>query len=157
MRGDPDLVIEQFPVGDRVSGRIRSYLLPEQRTGLTVDLAAGVLGFVDGEHLPFDVNEWPAVDSVTVFEVLRHDIRRREWVCQVRLWPLEPRFRNPRSTHWGFSDEMWSVVKARYQAGSLITATVTSITPANRWYTVNSTTPGSGHMDGPPTPRRNDR
>lgn len=132
--GDADLVVDQFPVGNRVSGRIRSYLLPEQRTGLVVDLGAGASGFVDGEHLPFDVQEWPAVDSVTVFEVLRHDVQRGR--CQVRLWPLDPRFRNPRSTHWGFSDEEWPAIKARYRVGSLVTATVTRIVPGNRWYTV---------------------
>src|SRR5436190_2077114 len=102
---DPDVVIGPVPVGDRVSGRIRGYLLPERRTGLTVDVEAGVPGFVpgfvDGEHLPFEVTQWPTVGSVTVFEVLRHDIDRRSGVCQVRLSPLEARFRNPRSTHWG--------------------------------------------------------
>jgi hypothetical protein len=135
-RGDPDVVIDMFPIGEQVSGRIRSYLLPEQRTGLVVDLGTEASGFVDGVDLPFDLKEWPAVDSVTVFEVLRHDIYRRARVCKLLLWPLDPRFRNPRSTHWGFSDEEWPAIKARYRAGSLVRATVTSVTPGNRWYTV---------------------
>src|SRR5438045_7621910 len=36
----------------------------------------------------------------------------------------------------GFSDEMWPVIKARHPLGSHVTATVTRIARANRWYTV---------------------
>ncbi|MGW0520471.1 hypothetical protein [Crossiella sp. NPDC003009] len=132
---DPDLVIAWFPIGDRVSGRILGYLMPKSRVGVHVDLGRGARGFIDGEHLTHDVGEWPAIGSVIEFEVLRHDIRRLMGYCQVRLWPLESRFRSGR-TRLAFSAAEWSAIKVRHPVGSLVTATVTGITPGNRWYTV---------------------
>ncbi|HVW42681.1 MAG TPA: hypothetical protein VHC18_15145 [Amycolatopsis sp.] len=99
-RASIDEVIQRFPIGDHISAPINNYVGPNQRTGLMADLGAGVLGFVDGEHLP-PRSDWPPVGEVVRFEVLRHDLYETIYDdphrCQPRLWPLDQRWRNPRS------------------------------------------------------------
>lgn len=126
---------------------------PLNLTTPVVELDGLPVGFVDSEHLPRHRDQWPALGSSTSFEVLRHDVRRSGRL-QVRLWPLEPLFRNPRSAHWGHPDEPWSRIKARHPVDSTVTATVTSVRPANRWYTVafNETTTRVTCLGKPPSP-----
>ncbi|MFI9366774.1 hypothetical protein ACIG5E_37880 [Kitasatospora sp. NPDC053057] len=105
-----------------------------------VDLAPhspgpGARGFVDAEHLRAR-DQWPPAGTDTDFEVLRHDLRRAEGTPQVRLWPLDAAVRHPRAGHWGLPDEQWQRVKARHPVGSTVTATVSSLSAGNRWYTV---------------------
>jgi hypothetical protein len=59
----------------------------------------------------------------TEFEVLQH--RRR----QVRLWPLDPRWRSS----WARgSAQAWNEAKKRHPVGSVTSATVTGVFPANQ-------------------------
>ncbi|MEW2501820.1 hypothetical protein AB0878_15185 [Amycolatopsis sp. NPDC047767] len=133
-----DAVIQRFPIGDHISAPIRNYLNPNQRTGLMADLGAGVLGFVDSEHLRH--KDWLPVGEVVQFEVLRHDLYESVYDkphrCQPRLWPLDRRWRNPQAAHWGFDNEQWASIKARYALGATVTGTVSNIARSNRWYTV---------------------
>ncbi|TVT60876.1 hypothetical protein FNH05_03945 [Amycolatopsis rhizosphaerae] len=134
-------VIQRFPIGEHVSGRIRTYLRPNSRTGLFVDLEPGVTGFVDGTELPLHAHDWPPIGAAMRFEVLRHDLYESVYDnphrCQVRLWPLDRRWRKPRAHHWGFDDEQWASIQARYRIGATVTGTVDSVARGNRWYTVH--------------------
>jgi hypothetical protein len=63
----------------------------------------------------------------TEFEVLQH--RRR----QVRLWPLDPRWRSS----WARgSAQAWNEAKKRHPVGSVTSATVTGVFPANQEYVI---------------------
>jgi ribosomal protein S1 len=104
------------------------------RVGVFVDLGDGGRGFVDAEHLPDDPHRWPRVGTQTTFEVLRHDFSRRRRTCQVRLWPAESRFRRAGSRAGGFTTDEWYRVRSRYPIGTVVTATVTSVSPDNCCY-----------------------
>src|SRR5205085_8011005 len=84
-------------------------------------------GFVDSEHLPHDAHAWPAAGLTTEFEVLQH---RRG---QVRLWPLDPRWRG---TWARGSAQAWNEAKRRHPVGSVTSATVTGVFPANQEYVI---------------------
>lgn len=43
----------------------------------------------------------------------------------------------PPFPHWGFDDEQWASIKARYWAGATVTGTISRISTSNRWYTVH--------------------
>jgi hypothetical protein len=81
-------------------------------------------------HLPHDPDEWPAAGTATTFEVLQHRPR------QVRLCPLDERFRPPDRLPGAPTQEQWLAVKSRFPVGSEITATVTDVYHANREYAV---------------------
>ena len=135
---DIDGLIRRFPIGDHVTGHVRSFFAAQQRAGVFVALAGAVQGFIDGEHLPGNPGQWPPAGATIDAEILRHDIRGRSHPqpVQVRLWPLDARLRNPRATHWGIDQQTWAIARTRYPVGSLVTGTVTSISPGNRWATV---------------------
>ena len=126
-----DEVIQRFPLGDEVEGRIGQSIAP---AGVFVDLGLGTYAFVDGEHLCAPAN-WPPAGTVARFEVLRHDVLRSVRRCQVRLWPLEQRWRNPRASR-AFDAEEWAAIKARHPVGTSVAGTVGSVSEGNRWYTV---------------------
>jgi hypothetical protein len=67
---------------------------------------------------------------VTIFEVLQHR------PAQVRLFPLDERFRSPDRLPGVPTREQWLVIKDRFLVGSEVTATVTGVFPANREYVV---------------------
>jgi hypothetical protein len=128
----PEVIIERFPLGEQVHGRVVSHLLPFRRVGVFVELDGGVIGFVDGEHM----RQRPPVGLVSTFEVYRHNVRRRNQYCQVQLFPLEPRFRNERNT-FAFSAEAWPAIKSSYHVGQTVTGTVTATSWDNRFFFVH--------------------
>jgi hypothetical protein len=132
-RDEADAALQRFPLGGVITGTVIAIPV-RARVGVFVDLGDGGRGFVDAEHLPDDPNRWPAVGTETTFEVLRHDFSRRRRTCQVRLWPVEPRFRRAGSHAGGFTTEEWQRVASRYPIGTVVTATVTSVFPDNCSY-----------------------
>ncbi|GAB4587840.1 hypothetical protein Ntsu_56720 [Nocardia sp. IFM 10818] len=90
---EPTLEIARqlYPVGQHVTGRVT--LIPRPGTvGLFVDLGTGKppWGFVDVLHLPDIPDEWPALGTITEFEVVHHTHDGH----QVRLVPLDPAYRS---------------------------------------------------------------
>jgi ribosomal protein S1 len=115
-----------LPEGSRVRGQVASIPQPGV-IGIFVSLPNGLQGFVDSQLLPHDADAWPAVGMTTEFEVLQH--RRR----QVRLWPLDPRWRSS----WARgSAQGWNEAEKRHPVGSVISATVTGVFPANQEYVI---------------------
>jgi hypothetical protein len=107
-----------FEVGAVVTGTVS--LIPRPGAiGLFVDLDGERQGFVDVLTLPRQVESWPGVGTKTTFEVLE----RRPG--QLRLWPLESRFRSGPLDN-GVSEDEWRVRKARYPVGTVLTAEVSN-------------------------------
>jgi hypothetical protein len=98
--------------------------------GLFVDLGHEPEGFVDVLSLPREPGEWPPVGTVTTFEVLQHR------PGQVRLFPLDDRFRSPDRLPGVPTQVQWLLIKDRFPVGSEVTATVTRVFQANREYVV---------------------
>jgi len=124
-----DAVRARFPTGEHFKGRV--VLIPERGIGLFVDLGQEPPGFVDVLWLPREPGEWPPVGTVTSFEILQHNNPH-----QVRLFPLEDRFRDLESLPAGRTLEQWLVIKDRFPVGSAVTAAVTDVFPGNRTYFV---------------------
>jgi hypothetical protein len=112
-----DVVIE-LDVGSVVAGTV-SIIPRPGAIGLFVDLGDAPQGFVDVLSLPRQLAEWPPVGTKITFEVLTRSPR------QIRLWPLEPRFRSGPFDN-GVSEDEWRARKARYPAGANLTAEVTA-------------------------------
>lgn len=91
-----------------------------------VGLPFGLQGFVDVISLPRDENDWPAEGVITQFEILQHRDR------QIRLWPLDPRYDHDDPCQ----ETAWQRAKARHPVGSIATAEVTGVFPANHEYLV---------------------
>ncbi|MEV4822951.1 hypothetical protein [Micromonospora sp. NPDC049274] len=129
---DPDQLAaarRRFPVGDHVTGRVVHIPRPGS-IGLLVDLGHQPEGFVDVLSLPHESADWPSVGTLTTFEVLQHR------PGQVRLLPLDARFRSRTYLPSSLSDERWASVKARFPIGSEIAAVVTHLFSSNREYVV---------------------
>ncbi|MEU5265626.1 hypothetical protein [Amycolatopsis sp. NPDC021455] len=123
-----DAARRRYPVGDHVRGKVT--LIPRPGTiGLFVDLGGPPTGFVDVVHLPRSAGQWPAVGTVTDFEVLQHRHH------QVRLWPLDQAFRSNTADFWRTEPE-WRAVRHRYPAGSEVIAEITHVFPSDREYVV---------------------
>jgi hypothetical protein len=123
-----DAARRTFPVGDHLTGKVT--LIPHPGAiGLFVDLGQEPTGFVDGLHLPKSADQWPAVGTITEFEVLQH-MRR-----QVRLWPLDDAFRSS-TARFPMSEPEWHAVKHRHPVGSEVTAEITDVFSLNREYCV---------------------
>jgi hypothetical protein len=124
-----DAARARFPVGEEITGQVIH--IPRPGTiGLLVDLGHEPQGFVDVLHLPRDPDQWPPVETVTAFEVLQHR------PGQVRLFPLDERFRSPDHLLGTPTLDDWQVIKGRFPVGFEVAATVTSVYPANREYGV---------------------
>jgi hypothetical protein len=119
----------RFPVGEEVAGRVARIPKPGV-IGLFVDLGQEPEGFADVLHLSRDPGEWPPVGTVTTFEVLQHR------PGQVRLFPLDDRYRSPDRLPGVPAQEQWLAIKDRFPVGSEVTATVNRVFPANREYVV---------------------
>jgi hypothetical protein len=98
--------------------------------GLFVNLGQQPEGFVDALELPRELRQWPPVGTVTTFEVLQHR------PGQLRLVPLDDRFRSPERLPGVPTPEQWLVIKDRFPVGAEVTATITGVYPANREYVV---------------------
>jgi hypothetical protein len=132
-REDTDAALQRFPLGGQVPGRVVAIPV-RARVGVFVDLGDGGRGFVGAEHLPDDPGQWPPVGTVTTFEVLRHDFSRLRRTYQVRLWPMEPRFRRAGPVAGAFTVEEWPPARDRYPIGMVVTATVSNVSPDNCCY-----------------------
>jgi hypothetical protein len=116
-----------LPEGSQVTGTIS--LVPKPGViGVFVDLPDGMGGFVDVLTLPRDAKDWPQPGEALRFEVLQH---RRG---QVRLWPLEPRFRHDDAAPQ--TEAEWRHAKLRYPVGSIVPARVDEAFPANQEYRI---------------------
>jgi ribosomal protein S1 len=135
MRDDADAALQRFPLGGQVAGKVVAIPV-RARVGVFVDLGDGGRGFVDAEYLPDDPERWPRIGTETTFEVLRHDFSRRRRTCQVRLWPLESRFRRAGPVAGAFTVEEWPLVRGNYPMGTVVTATVMSVSPDNCGYRI---------------------
>ena len=135
MRDDADAALQRFPLGGQVAGTVVA-VPARARVGVFVDLGDGGRGFVGAEHLPDDPQQWPRVGTEMTFEILRHDFSRRWRTCQVRLWPLESRFRRAGAAAGAFTVEEWQLVRDHYPMGTVVTATVSSVAPAHCCYWV---------------------
>ncbi|WP_436531022.1 hypothetical protein [Actinoplanes sp. HUAS TT8] len=93
---------------------------------MTVDLGDPVPGWVDLLWLPDEPEQWPAVGRSGFFEVIRH--RGHE----IRLEPLDAGMRGRRCRWWRCGGPQWAAVTARWPVGSLIEATVESVSPNDR-------------------------
>jgi ribosomal protein S1 len=133
MRDDADAALQRFPLGGQVTGMVVAVPV-RARVGVFVDLGDGGRGFVGAEHLPDDPEQWPRVGTETAFEILRHDFSRHRRTCQVRLWPLESRFRRAGPVAGAFTVEEWQRARDRYPMGTVVTATVSSTAPAHCCY-----------------------
>ena len=85
-----ELARKIYPVGQHVTGTVASIPKPGV-IGLFVDLGTGTppWGFVDVLHLPDAPEQWPAVGTITEFEVVHHTHEGH----RVRLLPLDPTYR----------------------------------------------------------------
>ncbi|WP_280419498.1 hypothetical protein [Nocardia carnea] len=134
---EPDSQLEEelnaahnlYPIGDHVTGVVTHIPRPGA-IGLFVDLGRSPIGFVDVMNLPLSADQWPAVGTMTEFEVLQH---RRG---QVRLWPLDSALRSSRAGFPVMSESEWRVVKSRYPVGAGVAAEITDVFPVNREYFV---------------------
>jgi len=117
-----------YPEGDHVAGTVTQIPYPGA-IGLFVDLGRPPGGFVDALHLPISADRWPAVGTVTEFEVLQHR------PGQVRLWPLDAGFRSD-TANSNMTEAEWRALKNRHPLESEVTAEVVQVYPANREYIV---------------------
>src|SRR5690606_7014110 len=111
-------------VGERVGATVTRVPSPGV-VGIFLDLDSGLNGFVDVLHLPLRAQDWPPVGARMDCEVLQHR------VGQLRLWPLEPRWRTERPGPWGTAAD-WEAVTRAHPVGSIATARVTGVYVANR-------------------------
>ena len=133
MRDDAAAALRRFPLGGQVVGKVVAIPV-RARVGAFVDLGDGTQGFVGVEHLPDDPEQWPRVGTETTFEVLRHDFPRRRRTCQIRLWPLESRFRRAGPVAGAFTVEEWQLARGHYPVGTVVTATVSGVAPDSCCY-----------------------
>jgi S1 RNA binding domain len=133
MRDDADAALRRFPLGGQVIGTVVAIPV-RARVGAFVDLGDGAQGFIGVEHLPDDPGQWPRVGTQTRFEVLRHDFPRRRRSCQVRLWPLESRFRRAGPVAGAFTVPEWRLARDHYPVGTVVTATVSGVSPDSCCY-----------------------
>ena len=124
-----------LPEGSQVTGTISTVLQPG-RIGVFVNLPHQTKGFVDVTSLPRDAGQWPTPGQVLQFEVLQHT------PGQVRLWPLDPRFRHDEPTQEIVAG--WCRAKLRYPVGSTVTAQVTEVYPFNQEYWIRFTGDDTG-------------
>ena len=124
-----DVARTRLPVGEHVTGRVSRILKPGA-IGLFVDLGQEPGGFVDVLWLPHEPGKWPPVGTMTTFEVLQHK------PGQVRLFPLDDRFRRPAYLPAGRTREQWLLIKDRFPVDSVVTATVTEVHRYNREFVV---------------------
>ncbi|RAO47385.1 hypothetical protein GAR06_02408 [Micromonospora saelicesensis] len=125
-----DVARRRFPEGEHITGQV--VLIPRPGAiGLLVDLGQEPEGFVDVVVLPHEPADWPPVGTVTTYEVLQHR------PGQVRLLPLDERFRSRSYLPASLSDQEWLSIKARFPIGSVVTATVTHVFTSNREYVVS--------------------
>lgn len=117
-----------YPVGDHIAGTVTQIPRPGA-IGLFVDLGQQPTGFVDVLHLPRSVDQWPAVGTVTQFEVLQHQRG------QVRLFPLDAGFRSD-TARLPMTEPEWRAFKNRHPLESEVTAEVIHVFPANHEYVV---------------------
>jgi len=130
LSGDLAAARRLLPEGSKVQGEV--VWIPKPGViGLFASLPGGLTGFVDVLTLPRDADAWPAVGMRSDFEVMQHQ------PGQVRLWPLDPRFRGRRFP-WGRdgTDEAWCELKERHPAGSALRAEVVAVYPSNQEYVV---------------------
>jgi ribosomal protein S1 len=132
-RDEAEATLTRFPLGGLVAGTVVAVPV-RARVGVFVDLGQGGRGFVGAEYLPDDPQRWPRIGTRTTFEVLRHDFSSHRRTCQVRLWPMEQRFRRAGSRAGTFTAEEWHQVSSRYPIGTVVTATVTRVFPDSRSY-----------------------
>ena len=119
-----------LPEGSQVTGTIS--IVPRPGViGVFVDLPHEMVGFVDVLGLPRDVGQWPGPGQVLQFEVLQHT------PGQVRLWPLDPRFRHDEAAPE--TEVEWRRAKLRYPVGSTVMAQVTDVFPYNQEYLIRFT------------------
>ena len=130
----------RFEIGAEVTGTVS--LIPRPGViGIFVDIGgAPHEGFVDVLALPREVEAWPAVGTETTFEVLT----RRPG--QLRLWPLEPRFRDGPFRN-GVSEDEWQARTARYPVGTTLTAVVSNAYVSDGSYSVRYEG-GWSHLEG---------
>ncbi|WP_072481812.1 hypothetical protein [Amycolatopsis australiensis] len=117
----------RFAVGAEVTGTVSAIPRPGA-IGIFVDLD-GAPGFVDVLSLPRQVGAWPSVGVTTTFEVLTRGPR------QIRLWPLDPRFRSGPFGN-GVPEHEWLARKARYPEGAVLTAEVSDAYVSDGSYVV---------------------
>ncbi len=132
-REEAEAALRRFPLGGLVAGTVVAIPV-RARVGAFVDLGQGGRGFIDAEHLPDDPRHWPPVGTRTTFEVLWHDFSSHRRTCQVRLWPMEPRFRRAGPRAGALTAEEWRQVSSRYPIGTVVSATVTRVAPDSRRY-----------------------
>ncbi|WP_326945330.1 hypothetical protein OG439_37745 [Amycolatopsis sp. NBC_01307] len=108
--------VTELAVGAVVAGTV-SIIPRPGAIGLFVDLGGAPQGFVDVLSLPRQATDWPPVGTKTTFEVLTRSPK------QIRLWPLDPRFRAGPFDN-GVSEDEWQARKARYPVGVSLTAEV---------------------------------
>jgi hypothetical protein len=128
-----------LPEGSQVTGTVS--VVPQPGViGVFVNLPHGMSGFVDVLHLPRDASEWPGPGQVLRFEVLQHR------PGQVRLWPLDPRFRHDETSPQ--AEAGWRHAKLRYPVGAVVPARVASVFPSNREYWITFTGDDSPQWSG---------
>lgn len=119
-----------LPEGSQVTGTVS--VVPQPGViGVFVGLPHAMSGFVDVLHLPRDATQWPEPGQVLRFEVLQHR------PGQVRLWPLDPRFRHDETSPQ--VEAGWRHAKLRYPVGAAVSARVAMVFPSNREYWVTFT------------------
>jgi hypothetical protein len=123
-----DTARARFPVGDPISGVV-SHVPRPGMIGVFVDLGPAPGGFVDVLSLPRAVDRWPTVATRIRGEILQH---RRQ---QVQLWPLDTRFQSD-SPPAAMNEPTWLNVTGRHPVGSVLTADIVGVYPANREYGV---------------------
>jgi hypothetical protein len=84
---------QQLHVGQRITGTVVWVPRPGA-IGIGVDLGLAAGGFVDVLHLPLDTDRWPALGTVSEFEIRWLDERP-----QIRLTPVDPAFRRRVRAH----------------------------------------------------------
>lgn len=117
----------RFPVGEEIVAPVSRVPWGPGLTGIFVALADGMEGSVDVGSLPYEAAAWPTVGTELRLQVLQHR------VGQVRLWPVDARWRNDRERT---PSDAWDRAKASYAVGDHVTAVVTQIFTANRECTV---------------------
>lgn len=118
----------EFEVGSVVTGTVCRIPRPGA-IGIIVDLDSEIEGFVDVLILPRQVESWPEVGTTTTFEVLTRRTR------QVRLWPLDPRWRSGPLDN-GVSEDDWRARKIRHPVGVILTAEVSDAFASDGSYLV---------------------
>jgi hypothetical protein len=100
-----------FPLGDEGDAVVLPSPWPTGRTGLPLRVR-GLPGFVDALWLPVEPDGWPRAGDVLRVVAVQH---RGE---QVRVVPVDPRFRAPRRPDDGAQEARWTQTRSRYLVGS---------------------------------------